>query len=234
MGLFVRAVALVATVSLVPVLAVAQTAAAPPAAPTAASVPSEEQADASAAPPKPVVPATGYSFGALSATPPTQRPERSHLRAGHATPPGADATMAGFETRSDGSTRLYVELSKPALYDTKPGRSSVTYVLKGVRVERRNNQNPLVTVHFNTPMTSARLTPHGRDLWLVVDLRANVQPTTTMDAVDGGSAILHVDFAKGEYLPAPSEAASVAEANPPAPVAANAAPPASSAPHPAR
>jgi hypothetical protein len=235
MGLFVRAVALVATVSLVPVLAIAQSPAAPPSAPSGSSVAPAEPAGASAAPsPKPVVPATGYSFGALGAAAPAPRPARAHPGAARAPPPGADATMAGFETRSDGSTRLFVELSKPALYDTKPGPSSVTYVLKGVRVDRRNNQNPLVTVHFNTPMTSARLMPRGRDLWLVVDLRANVRPTTTMDAVDGGSAILRVDFAKGEYLPAPSEAASVAEPNPPAVEAANAAPSATSAPHAAR
>lgn len=109
--------------------------------------------------------------------------------------------MPGFETMPDGSTRLFVELSKPAAFDTKAARGSVTYVLKDARVERRNNENPLVTVHFNTPVTSARLVPHGHDVWFVVDLRANVQPAATMESTKEGPAVLRVAFPKGEYLP---------------------------------
>jgi hypothetical protein len=177
----------------------------------------------SPAPAKPVVPATGYSYGA----PATQRVERAHVRAGHGSPAGTDALMAGFETLADGSTRLFVELSKPVAYDTKAGPSTLTYVLKGAHVDRRNNQNPLVTVHFNTPVTSARLAPHGRDLWLVVDLRASVQPTATMDAGKDGSGLLRVEFPKGQYLPAAPEAQSSGP-SPSAP-SATAPPPASSA-----
>ena len=70
-------------------------------------------------------------------------------------------------------------------YDTKPSRGAIVYVLKGAHVDKRNNFNPLVTVHFNTPVTSARLVPHGKDLWFVVDLSASVQPTVTMDAAKG-------------------------------------------------
>ena len=109
--------------------------------------------------------------------------------------------MPGFETMPDGSTRLFVELSQPTPFDTKPARGSLTYVLKDAHVDRRNNQNPLVTVHFNTPVTSARLVPHGRDLWFVLELRANVQPAVTMDSTKEGPATLHVAFPKGDYLP---------------------------------
>jgi hypothetical protein len=111
--------------------------------------------------------------------------------------------MAGFETLDDGSTRLFVELTKPVAYDTKAARAAITYVLKGAHVDRRNNQNPLVTVHFNTPVASARLVPHGRDVWFVVELRANVQPTVAMDASKDGTTVLRVAFAKGDYLPPP-------------------------------
>jgi hypothetical protein len=122
-------------------------------------------------------------------------------------PPTSTALMPGFEMLPDGSTRLFVELSKPTSFDAKPSRGSVTYVLKEAHVDRRNNQNPLVTVHFNTPVTSARLVPHARDLWFVVDLRANVQPTATMESSKEGAATLRVSFPKGVYLPAPSESA---------------------------
>ena len=135
--------------------------------------------------------------------------------------------MAGFETLPDGSTRVFVELSKPAAYDAKVARLGLIYVLKDTHVDRRNNRNPLVTVHFNTPVTSARLTPHGRDLWLVIDLRASVQPAATMGTGKDGEAVLRLDFPKGSYLPA--EAAPPAQApTPPEHDDAAQAPPASS------
>src|ERR1019366_5170864 len=114
----------------------------------------------------------------------------------------AGAVMPGFETLADGSSRLFVELSKPVAYDTKAARGSVTYGLKGARVLRRNNTNPLVTVHFNTPVTTARLVPPGRDLWFVVALRADVQPTVSMNAGKDGSALMRIELPKGAYLPA--------------------------------
>jgi hypothetical protein len=129
------------------------------------------------------------------------------VRGSVAQPPPATATalMPGFEMLPDGSTSLFVELTKPAAFETKPTRAVVTYVLKEAHVDRRNNQNPLVTVHFNTPVTSARLLPHGRDLWFVVDLRANVQPTATMQSTKEGAATLRVTFPKGDYLPSTSQ-----------------------------
>jgi hypothetical protein len=160
-------------------------------APVDADVPS---APASA---KPVVPATGYSYRG-----PAAPSEGARGRTVRADPASSDAQMPGFETRADGSTRLFVQLSKAVSFDARSSPSAVTVVLKGARVDRRNNQNPLVTVHFNTPVTSARLVPHGRDVWFVVDLRANVQPATSMVATKVGSALLSMEFPKGQYLPA--------------------------------
>jgi len=125
--------------------------------------------------------------------------------------------MPGFEMLADGSSQLYVELSKPVQYDTKTSRGAIVYVLKGAHVDKRNNFNPLVTVHFNTPVTSARLVPHGRDLWFVVDLRASVQPTVTMDAAKDGGAILRIGFPSGSYLPLQKIAPAPAPTPPPAP-----------------
>jgi len=126
----------------------------------------------------------------------------------------AAGAVPGFETLADGSSRLIVELTKPVAYETRTAKGTVTYVLKGARVSRRNNTNALVTVHFNTPVTSARLVPHGHDLWFVVALRAAIQPTVTMDTGKDGGAVMHIEMPKGQYLPegattprAPSEAA---------------------------
>jgi hypothetical protein len=172
--------------------------------PPAASVPPPS---ADAEPPagpaaKPFAGATGYSYGAVAAPASSPKTSRPHGRTAHATATGTDAIMPGFETLGDGSTRLFVELTKPVAFDTKAGRTALTYVLRGVRVDLRNNTNPLVTVHFNTPVLSARLVPHGQDVWFVVELRANASPTATMDAKgDGAAATLHVAFPKGDYLP---------------------------------
>lgn len=209
-----RAALIAGVLGLVPAIAMAQATPAPTDAPAAATGTPAAAAgpagDSTAAPagsatPAPVIPATGYGWS----TTPKKHPGHGQARVAH-TPKAADNTpdvvLPGFETLADGTSRLFVQLSKPVAYDTKAAAGTITYVLKGVHVDRRNNYNPLVTVHFNTPVTSARLVPHGKDLWFVVDLRASVQPTVAMDAAKDGAAMLRIEFAKGDYLPASDSA----------------------------
>jgi hypothetical protein len=245
MAALVRALALAVPVALMPMFARAQAPSTPPADPTTSPSPAAGPAPAnttvhadapaadSAETARPVIPATGYSYGPPTryGAPSTLRVERSHARASTSGPPANDASMAGFESLPDGSTRLFVELSKPVAYETRAAGSTFTLVLKEVRVGRRNDRNPLVTVHFNTPVTSARLTPHGRDLWLVVDLRANVHATVTMANTDAtadaagrdtsgatsGGTTVRVGFPKGDYLQVPAPAPATASAPAPSP-----------------
>jgi len=224
MARLLRALGVAAALALLVRRAPAQAPAVPAAAPgpgvlSADTEPASEASAAASA--KPVVPATGYTYA-----PAAPRAERSHPRVARPSPGGIDARMTGFETLADGSTRLFVELSKPAVFEAKPGsRATLTYILKDTRVERRNNENPLVTVHFNTPVTSARLTPHGRDVWLVVDLRARVQPTASIATQKDGAAIVRLDFAKGDYLPSDgARPTAPGSATAPVPPAAKAAP----------
>jgi hypothetical protein len=130
----------------------------------------------------------------------------AHRSTGAAATDGPGAVVPGFEMLGDGTTRVFVQMPKAATYTAKAGPNSVTYVLKDVQVDKRNNYNPLVTVHFNTPVTSARLVPHGKDLWLVVALRAKVQPTAALQAAKDGGSVLQLDFPKGDYLPGPAPA----------------------------
>jgi hypothetical protein len=138
--------------------------------------------------------------------------------------------VPGFEILADGSSRLFVELTKPVTYETKTAKGTVTYVLKGARVSRRNNTNALVTVHFNTPVTSARLVPHGHDLWFVVALRAPVQPSVSMDAGKDGGAVMHIELPKGQYLPEETSAPPASSASAPPPDGPKAAAPARPSP----
>jgi hypothetical protein len=160
---------------------------------------------------------------------PAQVPARA---APHATKheAGAEAVLPGFETLDDGSTRLFVDLSAPVSLETKPAKGSIVYVLKGARVARRNNCNPLVTEFFNTPVKTARLVPHGKDLWFVVDVRAPVEPAVSVDPSKEGGATLSIHFPKGDYYRAPEPPPDAfVEPGPPAAAGAPAPSPASSA-----
>jgi hypothetical protein len=130
---------------------------------------------------------------------------------------GEGAVVPGFEMLGDGSTRVFVQMPRAPQYTTKVEPNKIVYVLKDLRVDKRNNYNPLVTVHFNTPVTSARLVPHGKDLWLVIAVRAKAQPAVALQAGKDGTSILQVDFPKGEYLPAGAPAAGSDDDERPAP-----------------
>jgi hypothetical protein len=129
------------------------------------------------------------------------------------------ATLPGFEMMPDGGSRVFVEVTKKVDVEERRAARVLTYVLKGARIVYRNNENPLVTVHFNTPMTVARLRPSGRDAILSVDLRADTAPTWKMVVdSDDSSATLEIVFPKGSFLPAgEGEAALPATAVPPGP-----------------
>jgi hypothetical protein len=232
----VAIVALTGLMALVPAVAPAQTASPQPAPPppgTAAPPPPPAGSDA---PAKPVVPATGYGWSTKPAGRPRLRVRATRAAAASTASPSG-TVIPGFETLADGSSRVFVQMPKPAQYTTRVAKGAITYILKGLHVDRRNNLNALVTVHFNTPVTSARLVPHGSDLWFIVDLRADVQPTVAMDATKDGGAMLRVEFPKGDYLagaPSPAASAPASSAAPAAPAASPAAAPApsSSAYHP--
>ena len=148
---------------------------------------------------------TGYGYSDHP-TRGVQRPLT--IRSGHAVhhPPvthgasGPIATLPGFEMLGDGGSRLFVELTQSVQVEQRQARGSLTYVLKGAHVSVHNNVNPLVTVHFNTPVTQARLVPSGHDLLFVIDSRAAVTPTWKLNPAKEGSAVLDIDFPKGTYV----------------------------------
>ena len=115
--------------------------------------------------------------------------------------PGLVATLPGFEMLADGSSRLFVELTHTANVTERRDAHALSYVIHGAHVVHRNNQNALVTVHFNTPVTRARLLPVHGDVVFAVELRAASAPVWRM--VDGpdGTGVLQIDFPKGSFLP---------------------------------
>lgn len=143
-------------------------------------------------PPKKSAPTAGYAYGDKAST---RSVSRSRYRRS-----GPVVTMPGFEQTADGGSRLFVQLSQPVPVEERKAQGSITYVLKGASPRVWNNTNALVTVHFNTPVSRARLVPHGSDLHFIIDLRAAATPTWKMTEPEDKTATLAIEFPKGEYL----------------------------------
>ncbi len=186
--------------------------AAPPA-PTASTNPGTDQAPATETKTEGPKNITGYGYGGGQAAAPMATPAHAHVGKKHtphaAVPAGPIATLPGFEMEADGSSRCFVQLTALVPVEEKKAAGSITYVLKGAHVNVRNNENALVTVHFNTPVTRARLVPSALGLSFIIDLRANVSPTYKVVGGKDGTSILEVDFPKGSYVTAaaPADAA---------------------------
>jgi hypothetical protein len=127
-----------------------------------------------------------------------------------------NATIAqwpGFRLTDDGGSELMIEFSRsPTSPSEHRAKGSITYIFKGAHVAKSNNKNPLITVHFNTPVMSARLTTKKGDLQLVVDLRpgANVAPSSGLRASsDGDGQQFFVKFPSGAWLPPGAENAEI-------------------------
>lgn len=126
---------------------------------------------------------------------------------------GPVVNLPGFEQTADGGSRLFVALSQPVPVEEHKAQGSITYVLKGASARVHNNTNALVTVHFNTPVSRARLVPHGKDLHFVIDLRAPATPTWKMAEAPDKTAVLQIDFPKGDYVKADGGEVPVSEAS---------------------
>ena len=110
------------------------------------------------------------------------------------------ATFPGFEQLPDGGSRLFVQLSQTVGVEQRVAPGSVTYVLKGAHLRVHNDSNALVTVHFNTPVFRARLTPAGNDLLFILELRSAATPTFKLQDNTDKTSTLMIDFAKGDFL----------------------------------
>ena len=76
----------------------------------------------------------------------------------------------------NGESQLVLRMTKPVDVQIRRAGGGVVFFLPGVRVGTRNNTNPLITTHFNTPLSMARLVAAKQGAELVVELREAVQP----------------------------------------------------------
>jgi hypothetical protein len=106
------------------------------------------------------------------------------------------ATYPGFRMLRGGRSEVWLRVSQPVMVKEKRSRRRVVYFMPSVQVGVRNNTNPLVTTHFNSPISQARLRPVRGGAELVVDLREAVQPEHATAQEPGGAMLLRVTVGK--------------------------------------
>lgn len=108
------------------------------------------------------------------------------------------ATYPGFRMLADGSSQVWVQVTRKVSV-TAPNTSGMpTFVLAGAQVAVHNNTNALVTEYFDTPLARAKLKADAGGAQLVLELRENV--AVKQRIVDGprGSMVLYIDLPKAQ------------------------------------
>ena len=120
----------------------------------------------------------------------------------HRTHPVAFSVVGSpsFQMLRDGSSKLVVQIEGQPSVARIDEQRTLTIVLTNSKVPVRNNRNSLLTYHFNTALSEARLVQFKNDVYLRIDLRASVTPNVRLiEIVAGKVAMLEVLFPKGEY-----------------------------------
>jgi len=119
---------------------------------------------------------------------------------------GPVATYPGFKMLADGTSRVFVEVSRKVDITEHKAQGRVVYRLKGVSVPIRTNRLALLTGFFASPIGRIQLVAEGDDMDLVIDLRAPSTPQHKIIESEGG-IVLQVDFPKLAGQPAPAQTA---------------------------
>lgn len=117
-------------------------------------------------------------------------------------------TWPGFQMMPDGGSRFFVQTTGPARVDMRVTAERVEVVFHDTSIHLRNSARWLETAFFETPVTRARLERRGRDIVLVMRLRAAVTPRLSSGSGVSGDPYqyTYLDFAPGRYRPEEPEA----------------------------
>ncbi len=116
------------------------------------------------------------------------------------------AEWPGFRMLDDGGSEVMIEFSKAVLAPSEhKAAGRYTFVFKGAVISKHNNKNPLLTIHFNTPVLDARLTSQkGGEIQLIVELRPGLDLAPVVGqrpASEGLGQQFFIRFPSGSYLP---------------------------------
>jgi len=107
---------------------------------------------------------------------------------------GALVAWPGFQMVPGGS-RVFVVLTtvQPVADAGRSGRTRVFHI-PGARISLSNNRRPLLTEAFNTPVSRAFLRPARGGTDLVMELRADVEPSVSQDTNTQGYHFVYFTF----------------------------------------
>ncbi len=94
-------------------------------------------------------------------------------------------TFMGLRVHKDGSSTLFVELTRTTPVDVEREGTNVSYLLRGAKVRWRNNKNPLLADHFGTNVVRAAL----EDSKAGVKLNVKLRETAPLDHEMGSSPV---------------------------------------------
>jgi hypothetical protein len=109
------------------------------------------------------------------------------------TPP--TATWVGFRVTGPKSSAVYVHLTDVVQVKNTKHELTLTFTLKNTQIQVKNNQNPLLTSHFETVVQSARLKPAGKDVQLIIVLKKEATMTSKVVQESDG-IVLYVEFSE--------------------------------------
>jgi hypothetical protein len=108
--------------------------------------------------------------------------------------PAAILTWPGFQSLEGGGSRFFVQTTAPVATEVRVGADRVEIVFPKTAIHVANSARWLETRHFNTPVVRARLERRGRDVVLVLQLRAAVRPRVSQVSGEGQWSFTYVDF----------------------------------------
>lgn len=112
---------------------------------------------------------------------------------------GTWVTWPGFLMRPDGGSRIFLQTTRPIEYSRSNHKKKLTLTLKDASVHLTNNHNPLVTIHFNTPVRRAYLKRSRKQTDLVIELKVESNAGISQFSDQDGYHYLFVDFPPGSY-----------------------------------
>ncbi|MCP4604290.1 MAG: hypothetical protein GY847_27845 [Proteobacteria bacterium] len=112
---------------------------------------------------------------------------------------GTWVTWPGFFMLEDGGSRFFLQTTVSVDYTTEKKKKRLILKLKNTKVYLSNNRNPLVTEHFNTPVTRIYLKKRRKRVDLVIELKVDSSPQITQTVDQDGYHYLFIDFPPGDY-----------------------------------
>ncbi len=102
-------------------------------------------------------------------------------------------TYSGLRVYKDGSSTFQVKLTAETPVAFSQQGMSLTFLLKGARVDVKNNKNPLQAEYFKSNVVKTQLYDGKEGVELRINLRKAATPVHKMVRFSGG-AILRVDI----------------------------------------